>query len=149
MTEHKIAVLKEQLDLLDKSVNVLSYSFHRCTEIKDQLQFSDENLERFESLTGRFARLSDLLTQKIFRLIDQIDLEDVGTVRDRINRAEKKGLIESAEQFILIRELRNSIAHEYDPIAAEQTFVHVLAFCPMLFDAVERVKKYTMCYNLE
>ena len=38
-------------------------------------------LEHFESLTGRFARLSDLLIQKIFRLIDQLDLEDLGTVR--------------------------------------------------------------------
>ena len=148
MAEHfNVTVLKNQLDLLDKSVNVLSYSFDRCTEIKGQAQFSDENLERFESLTARFARLSDLLTQKIFRLIDQNDLEDVGTVRDRINRAEKKGLIESAEQFILIRELRNSIAHEYDLIATEKNFVHVLAFCPMLFDAVERVKNYTIRYT--
>ena len=75
-------------------------------------------------------------------MIDSIDLEDQGTIRDRINRAEKKGLIESAEQFVLIRELRNTIAHEYDPIATEQIFLNVLVFCPALFDSVHRVHRY-------
>ena len=97
-------------------------------------------------LTGRFARLADLLVQKIFRLIDRMDLEDQGTIRDRINRAEKKGLIASAEQFILIKELRNTIAHEYDPVATQQIFLNVLAFCPLLFDSVDRVKKYIVIY---
>jgi len=147
MMDQKFTVLREQLDLLNKSAVVLHYSFQRCIEIQDQASFSDLDLERFESLTGRFARLTDLLIQKIFRLIDHIDLEDEGTVRDRINRAEKKALIASAEQFILIRELRNSIAHEYDPAATEQIFFHVLAFCPLVFDAVDRIKLYVTRYE--
>ena len=121
------------------------YSYQRCLEIK-KASYSEQDLERFESLTGRFARLADLLVQKIFRLIDSLDLEDQSTIQDRINRAEKKGLIESAEQFILVRELRNTIAHDYDPVATEQIFLNVLAFCPVLFDAVDRVKRYALSY---
>ena len=68
----------------------MEYSYKRCTAIKDKSEFDEQDLERFESLTGRFARLSDLLIQKMFRLIDSLDLDDQGTVRDRINRAEKK-----------------------------------------------------------
>ena len=68
----------------------MEYSYKRCTVIKDKREFDEQDLERFESLTGRFARLSDLLIQKMFRLIDSLDLDDQGTVRDRINRAEKK-----------------------------------------------------------
>jgi hypothetical protein len=82
----------------------------------------------------------------MFRLIDRLDLDDLGTVRDRINRAEKKGLILSANQFVLIRELRNTIAHEYDPMATEQFFLQVLEFCPLLFDAVDRLKHYASNY---
>ena len=147
MTDKQKTLLKEQLQLLDKSVEVLQYSYQRCIDIKENPSFSDQDLERFESLTGRFARLSDLLVQKIFRLIDRIDLEDQGTIRDRINRAEKKGLIESAEQFVLIKELRNTIAHEYDPVATEQIFITVLAFCPLLFNSVERVHHYVLDYQ--
>ena len=134
------------LGLLDKSKSVLEYSYQRCLVIKDKSTFNPQDLERFESLTGRFARLSDLLIQKMFRLIDRLDLDDEGTVRDRINRAEKKGLIASAEEFILIRELRNTIAHEYDPVASEKVFLHVLDFCPLLFDAVDRLKQYAKKY---
>ena len=146
MNTKQLNLLKEQLELLDKSRSVLEYSYKRCTDIKDKSEFDEQDLERFESLTGRFARLSDLLIQKMFRLIDSLDLDDQGTVRDRINRAEKKGLIVSAEQFVLIRELRNTIAHEYDPVASEQTFLHVLEFCPLLFDAVDRLKQYAEKY---
>ncbi|RLA24526.1 MAG: hypothetical protein DRQ62_04885 [Gammaproteobacteria bacterium] len=146
MNIKQLNLLEEQLALLDKSLSVLEYSYKRCTIIKDKSEFNEQDLERFESLTGRFARLSDLLIQKMFRLIDSLDLDDHGTVRDRINRAEKKGLIDSAEQFVLIRELRNTIAHEYDPVASEQVFLHVLEFCPLLFDAVGRLKKYAEKY---
>ncbi len=142
MNIKQLDLLEEQLKRLDKSRSVLEYSYKRCVVIKDKAKFDDQDLERFESLTGRFARLSDLLIQKMFRLIDRLDLDDQGSVRDRINRAEKKGLIVSAEQFILIRELRNTIAHEYDPVATEQIFLHVVEFCPLLFDAVERLKQY-------
>ena len=148
MKAKQLNLLKEQLILLDKSQTVLMYSYQRCVEIKDKPQFNEQDLERFESLTGRFARLADLLIQKMLRLIDSLDLDDQGTVRDRINRAEKKGLIISAEQFILIRELRNTIAHEYDPIASEQVFLLVLEFCPLLFDAVTRLKHYAEKYSV-
>lgn len=147
MTANERVLLKEQWVLLEKSAEVLRYSMQRCIEIQHQQSFSNQDLERFESLTGRFARLSDLLIQKIFRLIDRLDLEDQGSVRDRIHRAEKKGLIASAEQFILIRELRNTIAHDYDPVATEQIFATVLAFCPDLLETVERVKQYISRYG--
>ena len=144
----QLNLLKEQLDLVDKSQNVLMYSYQRCLEIKDKAAFNEQDLERFESLTGRFSRLADLLIQKMFRLIDSLDLDDQGTIRDRINRAEKKGLCASAEQFILIRELRNTIAHEYDPVASEQVFLLVLEFCPLLFDTVTRLKHYAEKYGV-
>ena len=44
-------------------------------------------------MTSRFARLSDIIIQKIFRLIESLELEEPGTVRDRINQAEKWGII--------------------------------------------------------
>lgn len=66
-----------------KIVLNLLFSYQRCEALETKENYTDEELEHFESLTGRFARLSDLLIQKIFRLIDQIDLEDQGTVKDR------------------------------------------------------------------
>jgi len=143
---HKL-LLQTELELMDKATEYLRYSYERCQAIENKESYTLEELEHFESLTCRFARLSDLLIQKIFRLIDQVDLEAQGTVRDRINRAEKKELISSAKKFVDIRELRNNIAHQYDPTSMLTIFTDVKHYCPVLFEAVERVHCYSQKYD--
>ncbi|PVZ71639.1 hypothetical protein [Pelagibaculum spongiae] len=141
MTEKKIALLKQHLLQMHKAADRLRWSFGRC-QLLDVHKLSAEDEEKFETLTARFARLSDILIQKQLRLIDELDLESAGTVRDRINRAEKKGLIDSARDFIVIRELRNAIAHEYEDQALEQIHQQVMQYTPMLLEVPERVEAY-------
>ncbi|MCK4799052.1 MAG: hypothetical protein KAT05_16885 [Spirochaetes bacterium] len=142
-----IKVLKEQLISLEKAKDILEYSYKRCNKIEIKEGYSYEEMDKFESLTSRFARLSDIFIQKILRIIEIIDLEPQETVRDRINKAEKKGLIESAEKFKEIRILRNSIAHEYIMEALLDIFKNVLEYTPILFDSVDRVKQYCIRYK--
>jgi hypothetical protein len=144
-----LLLLQAELELMDKAKEHLRYSYDRCQAIVGKASYTLEELEHFESLTSRFARLSDLLIQKLFRLIDQLDLDESGTIRDRINRAEKKSLIATAAKFIEIRELRNQIAHEYNPNAMLTIFTEVLHYCPPLFDAVERVHRYSKKYLID
>ena len=66
-----------------------------------------------ETLAFRFARRNDFLLQRVFRTLDQIELADEGTVLDRLQRAEARGLISSAERWRELRLLRNAIAHDY------------------------------------
>lgn len=81
-----------------------------------------EALKDIESLTARFARLSDIHSQKFLRLVDRIEAEMDGSIIDSFNRAEKRQLIDSAEDFINIRDTRNDIAHEYVPEALLNIF---------------------------
>ena len=142
-------LLEHQLLAMTQMETLLKWSLDRCQAIPltdDQIP-EQEDLEKLESLTVRFARFNDVLLLNIFRLIDTIDLDDTGTVRDRINRAEKKGLIEDAQRFIEIRELRNSIAHEYQPEALRVIFPETLQATPILLDIAERVRKYCLRYK--
>ncbi len=147
MKQKQLLLLQEELALMDNAAEHLRYSYERCQLLGNKTSYTFEELERFEALTGRFARLSDLLIQKIFRLIDQLDLDTQGTIRDQINRAEKKGLIASAETFIDIRELRNSIAHEYDLAATLTLFSEVMSHCPAIFNAVENIHRYCVQFK--
>lgn len=142
-TKNTLLLLKEELELMEKAADILDYSYQRCEKIGVKGGYDYDELERFEALTSRFARLSDILIQKVFRLIDKIDLESEGTVRDRINRAEKKELIETADDFVKIRIVRNQIAHEYIPEEIYEIFKKVLKYTPNLLDSVNRVKNYT------
>lgn len=141
-----VLLLKEELQLMEKASTILKYSYDICSKIGIKEEYSFEDLDKFESLTGRFARLSDLLIQKVFRLIDDIDLESPGTIRDRINRAEKKGIIESADVFIEVRVIRNQVAHEYIQDEIQGMFEKVLKYAPYLLDSVNRVKDYCQKY---
>ena len=138
--------LRSELKDLGKASDVLSHSLDKCSKIQVRADMSFEELESFEALTARFARLSDIVTKKILRYFDVIDLEDAGTVRDRINRSEKKELITSSEDMIEIRSLRNEIAHEYKPDTIYAMFERVLELAPVLLKNVEliilRSKKY-------
>lgn len=140
--EQLIALLKKELLILNDAAQILKRSYEICEKIGIKTSYPIEELDHLEALTSRFARLSDILTQKLLRLIDQLDLETNGTIRDRLNRAEKKGLISSADIFGKIRLLRNDIAHEYMPEAIHAIYEQVMKWVPDLLDAVFRVKKY-------
>lgn len=136
------AAMRQELEELNNAREVLAYSYEKCVKIGVRPGLSNEALESFEALTGRFARLSDIIIQKVFRYFDVLELEETGTVRDRINRAEKKGVIESAEKFIRIRLLRNEIAHEYKSDAIFAIFESVLELTPVLLESIEKIAAY-------
>lgn len=142
MTEDLKKLLQKELQLLEDARQVLAYSFAKCSKIGLKTDYTPEELESFESLCSRFARLSDIMTQKLFRLLAEIALEQPGTVRDRINRAEKWNLIETAEDFVAIRIVRNDIAHEYLPEAIRDIFKKVMGLTPALLKAVDLTKNY-------
>ncbi len=106
------ALLKKYLESSKKAARWLERSQMRCQSLPKASPLADEVFDDFENLTSRFARLADLVLQKLFRLIDKVMLESSGSLIDVIQRAEKRGLCE-AKEMRLIRELRNAIAHEY------------------------------------
>lgn len=135
--------LEEQLALAQRAVAVLSISYER---VKDKLPLpetaSDQLLIDLDALTSRFARLSDIILQKLFRAIDAIELVDEGTLLDRINRAEKRGLITSSEQWRAIRMLRNQIAHEYVIVDQNELFENTIENTPVLLLTIDKVVEY-------
>ena len=96
MTREKIELLQEEVTNLQLAAAHLEYSVERCSNLIGQNGLPPEQLERLESLTSRFARLAELLIQRIFRLVDEIELTGGGTILDRIYRAEKRGWLNAS-----------------------------------------------------
>ncbi|MDO9109510.1 MAG: hypothetical protein Q7U40_02555 [Desulfatirhabdiaceae bacterium] len=142
MTDMWNELLDKQIQEMNDAGAILRHSYDKCCRIGVRPDLNIDQLESFEALTARFARLSDLVVQKVLRTISVLDLEEVGTVRDRINRAEKRGFIESAEDFVQIRMLRNEIAHEYKSETIFDIFERALALTPALLDAVKRIQQH-------
>lgn len=142
LMNNKLKLLKNESALLDESAKHLNYSFEKCKLIITKADYTNEDLESLEALTSRFARTSDILLQKIFRLIDEIELESFGSIIDRINRAEKRNLVEKGEILKEIRSLRNEIAHEYIPEELKLIYKEALSLTPVLLDVVKQTQEY-------
>ncbi len=114
----------------------LQRSHEQCTALRQKQELLAEDYDAFEALTSRFARVSDILLQKFFRALDVVELSSGGTLLDVLLRAEKRGLVESADDFLEIRELRNEISHEYAMDDLRELFWDVLDKTPDLMEAV-------------
>ena len=138
MSKNLQELLEMELKQLQEAGEILEYSYDVCSKIGIKESYTFEELDKFEALTGRFARTSDILIQKIFRTLDNMELEMPGTAIDRINRAERRGLI-SAETFKEIRYLRNDIAHEYVLDTVDEIYKKTLELTPYLLETVKNV----------
>jgi hypothetical protein len=108
------SVLADHRRLLLRALPSFERSLSKCQSIlldKEPLSFEAE--ESFDSLTSKFARISDIFTQKLLKSLVLYLREDAPTFLDRMNLCEKLGIIPSAESMLAIRDLRNLIAHEY------------------------------------
>ena len=145
--DEKAEILKENLNALDKSLKRLLESYSICKEIGIKDEFSSQELREFESLTSRFARTIDLFINKSLRSLYKVELEDPGTVIDLLNKAEKREIIESAEIWKEIKELRNSIAHDYDiDNFTSEIFKPSLEYTPIIEKSIIALNSYCKKY---
>lgn len=135
--------LEEQLLLAEKAAKALQFSYDRAESIPlaSDRAITPEQAERLEALAARFARLSDILVQKVFRAIDAIELVDEGTLLDRLARMEKRQIISSMETWRTIRELRNQIAHDYVLKDLHYLYRQVYQHAPVLIGALSHLRQ--------
>jgi uncharacterized protein YutE (UPF0331/DUF86 family) len=142
-----LKLLEENLQQAREAAGHLSVSADRCKDFALLPPFSEEKLIELEALTSRFSRLSYILIQKVFKTIERLDGDTPGTVRDRILQAEKKGIISSADTFIEIRDMRNTIAHDYDNLNFNEVVAFVTKSISVLLQAVETSTTYSKKYQ--
>lgn len=140
---NSIRLLEESLQQAGEAAGHLKISVDRCKDFGSSPPFTEEQLIELEALTGRFARLSDLLIQKVLKTIERLDRDSPGTVRDRILQAEKKGIIQSAATLLEIRDVRNTIAHDYENIAFPEIVLFVVKTAPALLSDVRSAVEYS------
>lgn len=138
----KKQLLSEELELLIKSIETLQLSILKCKQIIGKKEYSFEEMESFDSLTSKFGRTSDLYTQKILRTIWMLLHESFVPFIDLLNKAEKMNIIDSADQLLEIRDLRNQITHQYIPEAITDLVPDVIENCAVLIDNINTTKLF-------
>ena len=134
--------LDKNIELLKRQQYWLSISYEEVKKIGIKKQYSIDEFGRFETLCSRFARSIDFLVRKLYRAIDEYEFETQGTLIDVINRAHKRGLLDSIEEIRIIKDIRNTITHEYVEEGLIAIFNDVLDYAPNLLALMEKSIEY-------
>ena len=97
--------------------------------------------EQLEAFVSRFGRLQDLIGDKLLPALLMATAEPTGTTIDNLDRAEKLGWLDSVDDWLVIRKLRNQMVHTYiedlDILGDALTAGH--QFVPTLVDTANRL----------
>ena len=131
-----VQLLQTEWQLLGASIETLLRSVKKCSLIAVKAEYTFEEQESFDSLTSKFNRTSDLLTQKVLRTTWMLLHESFAPFIDMMNICEKMGVICSANQLIEIRDMRNQITHEYIPDALRDLVPGVIEMTQQLVENI-------------
>lgn len=103
--------LKECKHLLDTDHRLFGQLF--TIEEAGKIESDPILAERLDAFVSRFGRLQDTVGDKLLPVLLGALAEQVGPAIENLDKAEKFGLIESADDWMSMRKLRNQMVHEY------------------------------------
>lgn len=143
--------LQQRLKFLVRVVDKESRHLLTTTERLFQAELTPERLaaleedpdlaERIDAFVARFGRLQDTLGDKLLPHLLRALGEKPGAAIDNLDRAERLGWIESADQWLEIRRLRNQMIHEYveDPAILAAALEAARRYVPVLIKTAEKM----------
>lgn len=102
---------KECTHLLDTDRRLFSDLF--TIEMAQRVEADPVLAERLDAFVSRFGRLQDTVGDKLLPALLSALAEIPGAAIDNLDKAEKLGLIESADDWVAMRCLRNQMVHVY------------------------------------
>ena len=145
MTEN-LKLIRTRLDHLTRMREYLAYSLSQVEAILQLGAWEALSPDQHESLAAfrvRFSEFQEHLgkTMRSVAIEEEQDVERFGAV---LAFMERLRVIDSVEQWKLIRELRNAVNHEYEDDAARlaEFFELMAKETPTLFDYFDRLKSH-------
>lgn len=146
------------LDIVQKESVQLKYSWHQLFVERDAAnadwitaldQRPDEAVE-LEAFVSRFSRMQDNMADKLIPRWLACLAERVGSQIENLNKAERLGVVESTEHWLIARKLRNQLVHEYmnDPEAFAAVLAEVKQLTQMLLDTFDRIVAHAKGHDL-
>jgi len=122
MTSQETEVYRLTLALIEcvQHAHRLEYAIEHVRMLfpltENRLQgLSEEQVGSLDQLLYRFGKLQDAIGTRLYPSMLRLGQEwrDEETFLDKLHRLEKLGALESATQWVALRDIRNRLTHEY------------------------------------
>jgi uncharacterized protein YutE (UPF0331/DUF86 family) len=148
-------MIKDALKIAQIHLNRLERTIEEMQNLGDldNIDFEDfEIIKLIDTFIFRFMKLQDYMGNKLFKafLITVGEYTDDMSFIDILDKLEKLRIINSTEEWLKIRKLRNKLAHEYPDEFEEikQDIKEALKYVDFLKDAYVKIKNYLLERNL-
>jgi hypothetical protein len=127
----------KHLSITDQRLFGSLFTLEQATRLEEDPDLA----ERVEAFVGRFGRLQDTVGDKLLPLLLTALGEKTSAAIDNLDRAERLGLIKSADEWMTMRNLRNQMVHEYieDPVVLSNALQAGHAFMQTLISATNKM----------
>ncbi len=128
------ALIFERLERIfaecDKHLSRMNSAYRKAAvmlplTVEKYVELSEEEVEHIDQYLFRFAKLQDTMGEKLFKsLLLFLDEEVEGKpFVDILNRMEKLLLIDDAQSWRVLRDIRNELSHQYDDDPEDMSIV--------------------------
>ncbi len=133
----------QQFEKSRKSLSLVSKLLARITIPVDfSKDISEEELVDYDALSSRFERTTEMMI-KLFRSIENYEeAEKASSLRDCLNLMAKLDLIESPDEWMEIRILRNKISHDYLPEQLNILWQAISDFTPIIEKSIVQTNTF-------
>lgn len=145
MTEH-LRLIARQIEHLGRMREYLDFSYRRAASlmpITDWAALAPAQHEILAAFRVRFSEFQEHLgrTMRAVAIEEEVDVERFGSV---LAFMEKLRILDSAENWKLIRELRNAVNHEYEdnPLKLGEFFAELTDVTPVLFGYFQHLQNF-------
>ncbi len=152
MTHELVEILQENLGIAARMRHHLERSHQQIADdvplqAGQVSQLNDDQIDRLDLYLGRFSKLQDFITSKLFRSVTLASLEDTSqdvSLIDTLRRMEKYGIVQNLDDWLEIRLLRNSLTHEYltDETAVIENINAAFTSYDLLTSTLARIQQY-------
>ncbi|MCL4555826.1 MAG: hypothetical protein M1572_02920 [Gammaproteobacteria bacterium] len=107
-----VRVVRKEIELVmfaQRSVFLPYFTLENARALNQDPEFA----MKVEAFASRFARLQDTVGDKLLPAWLEILSERIGPAIDNLNKAEKLGVLNSVDDWLVVRGLRNQMVHEY------------------------------------
>jgi hypothetical protein len=156
-TQNNRFIVEQLIRVTAKEVRYLERTLTRLCTLNidllwvESLESSDESSEMLDAFVSRYGRLQDTLGDKLLPAMLRVSLEKRGSQLDNLLRAEKLGWIQSTQDWIELRELRNRLVHEYMESADDllSALLQAMQEVHILINTQVRMTDYAQSLNLD
>jgi len=110
-----IKIIKDNINILNKLYLDIKNNYSLPLKSDDYFEIKENDFKIFDTIAYRYIKTQSILGEKLFREIleyAEFDTQNKSFI-EILSELQKEGILEDIEEWKILREIRNSISHDY------------------------------------